>query len=208
MSLFHLLFGFSGRINRGKYWLAVVLWLVFWVIALPVCLLAGFAILGTNLVDGQLPSGDDWLEKSVRMAVDYVVLFIIFLTLVIVSWISAFAIGIKRLHDRNKNGWLIVLFYVAPSILAGIANTSEHAVASSLLGLASFGHLDLGPGGAWLPARDCRPQPVWARSTASARRRRRVHCARIRRSVNASAVRARRAASRATVTRSRSAAMW
>ena len=138
MSLFYLLFGFSGRINRGKYWLAVVLWLVFWVIALPVCLLAGFAILGTNLVDGQLPSGDDWLEKSIRMAVDYVVLFIIFLTLVIVSWISAFAIGVKRLHDRNKNGWLIVLFYVVPSILAGIANTSEHAVASSLLGLASF----------------------------------------------------------------------
>ena len=125
MSLFHLLFGFSGRINRGKYWLAVVLWLVFWVIALPVCLLAGFAILGTNLVDGQLPSGSDWLEKSVRMAVDYVVLFIIFLTLVSVSWISAFAIGVKRLHDRNKNGWLIVLFYVVPSILAGIANASE-----------------------------------------------------------------------------------
>jgi uncharacterized membrane protein YhaH (DUF805 family) len=25
MSLLHLLFGFSGRINRGKYWLAVVL---------------------------------------------------------------------------------------------------------------------------------------------------------------------------------------
>lgn len=138
MGLFHLLFGFSGRINRGKYWLAVVLWLVFWVIALPVCLLAGFAILGTNLVDGQLPSGDDWLEKSVKMAVDYVVLFIIFLTLVSVSWISAFAIGVKRLHDRNKNGWLIVLFYVVPSILAGIANTSEQAVASSLLGLASF----------------------------------------------------------------------
>lgn len=69
---------------------------------------------------------------------DYVVLFIIFLTLVIVSWISAFAIGVKRLHDRNKNGWLIVLFYVVPSILAGIANASKHAVASSLLGLASF----------------------------------------------------------------------
>ena len=29
MSLFHLLFGFIGLINRGKYWLAVVLWLVF-----------------------------------------------------------------------------------------------------------------------------------------------------------------------------------
>ena len=138
MSLLHLLFGFSGRINRGKYWLAIVLWLAFWVIALPVCLLAGFYILGTNLVDGELPSGSDWLEKLVHMTLDYVVLFIIFLTLVSVSWISAFAIGIKRLHDRNKNGWLIVLFYVAPSILAGIANTSEQAVVSFVLGLASF----------------------------------------------------------------------
>jgi uncharacterized membrane protein YhaH (DUF805 family) len=138
MNLFHLLFGFSGRINRGKYWLAVVLWLVFWAIALPACLLAGFYILGTNLVDGELPSGSDWLEKLVHMTLDYVVLFIIFLTLVSVSWVSAFAIGIKRLHDRNKNGWLIVLFYVAPSILGGVANTSEQAVVSFVLGLASF----------------------------------------------------------------------
>jgi uncharacterized membrane protein YhaH (DUF805 family) len=138
MNLFHLLFGFSGRINRGKYWLAVVLWIVFWAIALPACLLAGFYILGTNLVDGELPSGSDWLEKYVRMAADYVVLFIIFGTLMAVSWISAFAIGIKRLHDRNKNGWLIVLFYVAPSILGGVANTSEQAVVSFVLGLASF----------------------------------------------------------------------
>ena len=137
MSLFHLLFGFSGRINRSKYWLAVVLWLVFWAIALPVCFLAGFYILGTNLVDGELPSGSDWLEKYVRLAVDYAVLFIIFLTLVSVSWISAFAIGVKRLHDRNKSGWLIVLFYVVPSILGGIANTSEQAVASFVLGLGS-----------------------------------------------------------------------
>ena len=40
MSLFHLLFGFSGRVNRGKFWLAVVLWLIFWAIAVPVCVLA------------------------------------------------------------------------------------------------------------------------------------------------------------------------
>jgi uncharacterized membrane protein YhaH (DUF805 family) len=72
------------------------------------------------------------------MTMDYVVLFIIFLTLVSVSWISAFAIGIRRLHDRNKNGWLVVLFYVAPSILGGIANTSEQAAVSFVLGLASF----------------------------------------------------------------------
>src|SRR3954467_2796136 len=119
MSLLHLLFGFSGRINRGKYWLAIVLWLSFWVIALPVCLLAGFYILGTNLVDGELPSGSDWLEKLVHMTLADTVLLIIFLTLVGVSWISAFAIGIKRLHDRNKNGWLIVPCKLAPFLSAG-----------------------------------------------------------------------------------------
>ena len=54
------------------------------------------------------------------------------------SWISAFAIGIKRLHDRDKSGWLIVLFYLAPSILGGIANTTEQAVVCFVLGLASF----------------------------------------------------------------------
>jgi uncharacterized membrane protein YhaH (DUF805 family) len=105
---------------------------------LPLCFLAGLYILGTNLVDGELPSGSGWLEKYVRMAVDYVVLFIIFGTLMAVSWISAFSIGIKRMHDRNKNGWRIVLFYVVPSILAGIANTSEQAVVSFVFGLASF----------------------------------------------------------------------
>ena len=77
MSLFHLLFGFSGRANRGKFWLAVVLWIIFWAIAVPVCVLAGFYILGTNLVDGELPSGSDWLEKFVHMTLDYVVLFML-----------------------------------------------------------------------------------------------------------------------------------
>jgi uncharacterized membrane protein YhaH (DUF805 family) len=138
MSLFHLLFGFSGRINRGKYWLAVVLWLVFWAVALPACLLAGFYILGTNLVDGELPSGSDWLEKTVHMVLDYVVLFVIFLALMCVSWISAFAIGVKRLHDRNKNGWLVLLFYLAPSVLVSIATPTDQAVAAFVLGLAAF----------------------------------------------------------------------
>ena len=181
MSLLHLLFGFSGRINRGKYWLAVVLWLVFWAIALPVCLLAGFYILGTNLVDGELPSGSDWLEKFVHMTLDYVVLFIIFLTLVSVSWISAFAIGIKRLHDRNKNGWLIVLFYVAPSILAGIANTSEQAVVSFVFGLASFvisiwGLVELGFLRGTVGPNPYGPDPLQ-------RARRRFRCSRIPRSL-------------------------
>ena len=55
MSLFHLLFGFSGRANRGKFWLAVVLWIIFWSIAVPVCVLAAIIILGLHLPDSSLP---------------------------------------------------------------------------------------------------------------------------------------------------------
>jgi uncharacterized membrane protein YhaH (DUF805 family) len=42
MGAMHLWFGFSGRINRGKYWLLVVLWVLIWVIAVPVCVVAAW----------------------------------------------------------------------------------------------------------------------------------------------------------------------
>jgi uncharacterized membrane protein YhaH (DUF805 family) len=137
MSLLHLLFGFSGRINRAKFWLAVVLWIVFWAIAVPICVLAAFMILGLHLPDSSLPS-DELVTRYIRMAFDYLFLLIIIIALFIVSWISAFAVGIKRLHDRNKSGWWILLFYVAPSVLSGIADMSEQPMAAVVLGLASL----------------------------------------------------------------------
>ena len=35
----------------------------------------------------------------------------------IVIFISSLAVGVKRLHDRNKSGWYLVLFYIVPGIL-------------------------------------------------------------------------------------------
>ena len=137
MSLLHLLFGFGGRINRARFWLAVVLWIVFWAIAVPICVLAAFMILGLHLPDSSLP-GDELVTRYIRMAFDYLFLLIIIIAFFIVSWISAFAVGIKRLHDRDKSGWWILLFYLAPSVLSGIANTSEQPTAAVVLGLASF----------------------------------------------------------------------
>ena len=137
MSLFHLLFGFSGRANRGKFWLAVVLWIIFWSIAVPVCVLAAIIILGLHLPDISLPH-DELIARYVRLAFDYLGLLIVFIAFTVVSWISAFAVGVKRLHDRDKSGWWILLFYLAPSVLGSIANTSEQAVVSFVFGLASF----------------------------------------------------------------------
>ena len=57
------------------------------------------------------------------LAFDYLGLLIVFIAFTVVSWISAFAVGVKRLHDRDKSGWWILLFYLAPSVLGSIANT-------------------------------------------------------------------------------------
>jgi uncharacterized membrane protein YhaH (DUF805 family) len=137
MGAFHLFFGFGGRINRGKYWLALVLWVLIWIIAVPIILLVALAILGVNVTDGALPSPED-TTKFVKMIADYAVLLIIVVVFSILSWISGFAIGIKRLHDRDRSGWWILLFYVAPGVLAGAGNGTDSPGAQLILGLGAL----------------------------------------------------------------------
>jgi len=56
-----------------------------------------------------------------------------------VSWVSALAIGVKRLHDRDRSGWWIVLLYFGPMVLEAAQNSTESGtLASILLGLGAF----------------------------------------------------------------------
>jgi len=102
-----------------------------------VAFLVALFILGVNVTDGSL-SGLDQPDKLVRMILDYAVAFIVLLVVAIAIWVSWFAVGVKRLHDRDKSGWWILLFYVAPSVLGSIANTREQPLAGFVLGVASF----------------------------------------------------------------------
>lgn len=137
MGSFNLLFGFSGRINRGKYWLATLVWLMIWITALTAFLIAGFAILGANLKDGSLPSAED-TTALLHLIRDYGILSLIVIAFFVVSWISVFAIGVKRLHDRDRSGWWILLFYFGPSLLAGAQNSTDAGLASLILGLGAL----------------------------------------------------------------------
>ena len=40
--------------------------------------------------------------------------------------------GIKRLHDRNKSGWWVLLFYGAPTALSAVAALLESGAETSL----------------------------------------------------------------------------
>jgi uncharacterized membrane protein YhaH (DUF805 family) len=99
-----LLFGFNGRINRAKYWLGILVC----VVASIVASILG-ALLGSTI--GTLVTG----------------------VVSIATLIISIAIGIKRLHDRDKSGWWLLLFLLAPSVLLGFG------LMASVFGLAVGG---------------------------------------------------------------------
>jgi uncharacterized membrane protein YhaH (DUF805 family) len=89
VDLASLLLRFDGRINRAKYWLAT---LVYAIINL---LLALF---------------DRVWDQSVGFAaLSFVINIGVF--------VSGLAVGTKRLHDRDRSAWWLLLFYLLPSVL-------------------------------------------------------------------------------------------
>ena len=91
------LFIFRGRIDRFSYWrMAAIHALV---------VIFGLAALSQVHLNGASP--------AVSLAV---VLSVVIIGLVI----PALAIGAKRLHDRDKSAWWLLLFYVVPDVLFGV----------------------------------------------------------------------------------------
>jgi uncharacterized membrane protein YhaH (DUF805 family) len=97
---------------------------VFSIVAWIVAFLAAFLILGLNLTDGALP-GLDEPGKLVQLILDYAIAFIVLFGVMIAIWVSYLAIGVKRLHDRDRSGWWIVVFYIVPWVLGSVANVAD-----------------------------------------------------------------------------------
>jgi uncharacterized membrane protein YhaH (DUF805 family) len=110
-----LLFSFQGRLNRKPYWMTI---LAITVIVLVLIVLA-LVMFGER---------DFWAGGALLA-----VLVIIYIPLI---WIGL-AIGAKRLHDRDKSAWWLLLFYLAPSVLSAAANHAGD-VGLIILHLASF----------------------------------------------------------------------
>jgi uncharacterized membrane protein YhaH (DUF805 family) len=132
MNFVQVLFSFSGRINRAKYWLGGVFWAVVSIVVFGV--LAG--MLAKDIMAlGSDPSG----AEIVRVVFGYGIgLVLVFLVVLVPMIVSSFAIGIKRLHDRDQSGWWLVLFYIGPSAVSAIGQSSGSRMVSLVLSLASF----------------------------------------------------------------------
>jgi uncharacterized membrane protein YhaH (DUF805 family) len=92
MNFAQLFFSFTGRINRGKYWLGI---LVYVIIALVLATL-GYA------------AGETMAFQLLNIIVN------------IGLFIGGLALAAKRLHDRDKSAWWILLFCVAPGVLIAL----------------------------------------------------------------------------------------
>ena len=111
----HLFFKFDGRVNRAKFWIAALIFAAINVV---------LAILG-YVTDPSV------VFQALNSMLGIVIL------------ISSIAVGVKRLHDRNKSGWYLLLFYLVPSILVVIgvligAFVEDSTIIATVLGLLAF----------------------------------------------------------------------
>jgi uncharacterized membrane protein YhaH (DUF805 family) len=131
MGFINLLFSVSGRINRAKYWLAVLFWTAAWLVSILF-----FVIIFAQDI-GRFSNADS--AEALRLVLSYGAIVVLFIALIIIPMIvSGIFVGIKRLHDRNKSGWWIVLFYLGPVVTESIGQNSGSNTVAFVMSAASF----------------------------------------------------------------------
>lgn len=113
-----LLFTYNGRINRAQYWTAVVIYI------------AAMVVLGL-------------ISYLIGMAMLFFILAVIVYIPMIVSGVM---VGIKRLHDRDKSGWWLLVFYLLPAVLswAGLAIGANFIFSLASFAVSIWGLVELG----------------------------------------------------------------
>ena len=99
-----LLFSFSGRINRAKYWIATITYVSVIIALVGLGFFFRFDI----------------------------IFFVIAALVFIAMTVSGVAVGLKRLHDRDMSGWWLLVFYLLPVVLDGIGRQLGNTIILSL----------------------------------------------------------------------------
>lgn len=143
MAKFWNLFRFDGRANRAAYWrivLATIAVLILCV-GIPVYVL----------------SGDDKPDAALQyQAADPLKFVLIMLALIalLIGILVLLATMVRRLHDRNKSAWWILIFTVAPAILDNLLQAQvgeelpqtplQWALFAVASGLSIWGFVEIG----------------------------------------------------------------
>ncbi|MHC2338309.1 DUF805 domain-containing protein [Bradyrhizobium sp. USDA 4454] len=113
------LFGFKGRVNRAKFWLAVLIIVCWMMVLAALVVLAGLGgkdrSFGFN-VDDIFRAFDPDSYTSLSWA-GLPVLLVKASGTALFVWVYI-AVAIKRLHDRDKSGWWMVPFFAIPGLMS------------------------------------------------------------------------------------------
>jgi len=136
------LFRFDGRINRARCWLAGLI-IISWIIFLSLVLIGVAHLLGATLPD-KLNFGPNEVfnivdPKAWRSlpSTNLTALFIQAVETPLLLWVYV-ATSVKRLHDRDKSGWWLLLFFVLPGLYSQFGGRLEDSWFAELLGFSAF----------------------------------------------------------------------
>lgn len=116
-----LFFSFRGRVNRAKYWVVIVI----------VAVVDGI-LRGVGFVAEQR-AGDSLAALLTLLAIALIILGV-----AAAFFVAGLAVATKRLHDRDKSAWWLLVFYLLPAVLAG-TGAGVTLATDSWLGIGLFG---------------------------------------------------------------------
>jgi uncharacterized membrane protein YhaH (DUF805 family) len=126
--LFEFLFGASGHIGRAKYWRSVLIYV------------------GGGLMTAVI------LFTAAGIAAP---VFVVMVVVVLIPWLLwGFSFTTRRLHDRGKSAWWLVVFYLVPGVLGQFAEAAwfggvagivmQYLLAFAAFGLTIWGFVEIG----------------------------------------------------------------
>src|ERR1700733_5107749 len=145
------LFGFGGRINRAKYWLAILI-VVCWMMFLGLLTLAVAKVVGAPPKSLHLGVNDVFSvvdPASFRAAVaafqqgnlasagHLIPMVLSAIGTPLFLWVYL-AISVKRLHDRDRSGWWMLPFFVVPGLYSQFVDRLPDSYVVFPLALAVF----------------------------------------------------------------------
>jgi uncharacterized membrane protein YhaH (DUF805 family) len=100
-------FPFHGRIGRRQYWISTLLYSLVWVL--------GTVILITLAALNYNPPDDTITNRGIVGFVLFGIAMLVFSVVIVAKFTST---GVRRLHDRGKSGYWLLLYYGLPSMIA------------------------------------------------------------------------------------------
>src|ERR1700680_1502181 len=115
-------FSFGGRVGRQRYWISTLLYSLAWL--LGAMMLIALAALNYN------PPDDTITNVTIFGFVLLGIATTVFVVVIVTGLASS---GVRRLHDRGKTGYWLLLYYLLPSMMSKNAGVDTVGLASWLL---------------------------------------------------------------------------